>query len=147
MKNHSDYISEEWKAIIKNSSLKNSEVANKIGINKKRFDNYYYGIIKTPKGYYEKIKDVVLALELNPQPLKKPVRKNKTKNIIEKIVCNICDNKFKPYGGDMLPICKDCLKVDAYIRKNKNVVMKLVERKYKAKFCPKKVKLYWDWED
>lgn len=123
-------IPPKWKRIIQDSPYKNNEIAEYLGMDIRKFCNYLYGLINLPLGFDDRIGSLIIKLT-NREKLQINKKKEK-KGLIAGIICNICGDQFHPWGGDILPICKRCYEVSEYVRKNKKIILRLLEKEINA---------------
>lgn len=129
-------ITDEQKNIIKKSSYTYGEIADSIGINRKRFENIMSGVIYIPDEFITKIESKIYQFKINNNLDDKPV--------VAGIICKICGNEFQPWGGDNLPLCKRCYDVSDFIRHNKEIILKLLDIEIKAIHNKYRGKFYWE---
>ena len=109
---------QEWKLLIQKNNIKHRFICDILQIDFRKFENMLYGLIYIPDDLYKKIKLFIESIE--DGTLQKVNKEYKPRNNIFKIICKICDRPFEPYGGDLLPICKQCLIMKDHIRKERN---------------------------
>ena len=108
---------QEWKDIIKKNKIKHKFISSLLMINPKKFENMIFGYICIPNELYPKLEAIINSIK--DGTLKKINEDNNSYKNVKKIKCNVCEEMFKPYGGDLLPICKRCLIMKEHIRKER----------------------------
>lgn len=140
----------EWKMKIKASKVSHSRLSSIYGIEHSRFENIFYGLVYIRDDEHEIFEEIISDIEngrIKHCPVQRKIAPRKSvvakpQNRVTAIICGVCEKPFKPYGGDLIPICKRCFEMKDAIRKR----MILLKQGKLPKKPQRRSALYWEYQ-